>query len=332
MTRMTEIGVLPNMVMLILLLCVSCITVNAKDGLPKSIITEENPFRTAKMNFIWLKATHHLTDKSVLKLVKKELDRFDGLYLSAKERSLKSGRNDMHEVDRKLEEAMKKFNLDEVVAAYNRKVKWKDQDGRRSSNTVLGSEKFAVKKLNKLWQAALSGTFTEYQLKTFRKELKDYEKKEEQYHALLQKFRTIPHENAVDDQDDSERAALNQQLKNISRELTNDYEKFHGKIFGTVKSSFRNEEVDALWRMAVLDSNFNESELESIRNELVHFDKHMDRLRYQEEELQSAKQVEGKKDVYEENLEEFEAEFLRLKRKLKRLEKQLETRIRHVEL
>lgn len=26
----------------------------------------------------------------------------------------------MHEVDRKLEEAMKKFNLDEVVAAYNR--------------------------------------------------------------------------------------------------------------------------------------------------------------------------------------------------------------------
>lgn len=58
------------MVMLILLLCVSCITVNAKDGLPKSIITEENPFRTAKMNFIWLKATHHLTDKSVLKLVK----------------------------------------------------------------------------------------------------------------------------------------------------------------------------------------------------------------------------------------------------------------------
>lgn len=64
----------------------------------------------------------------------------------------------------------------------------------------------------------------------------------------------------------------------------------------------------------------------------MHFDKHMDRLRYQEEELQSAKQVEGKKDVYEENLEEFEAEFLRLKRKLKRLEKQLETRIRHVEL
>lgn len=53
----------------------------------------------------------------------------------------------------------------------------------------------------------------------------------------------------MDDQDDSERAALNQQLKNISRELTNDYEKFHGKIFGTVKSSFRNEEVDALWRM-----------------------------------------------------------------------------------
>lgn len=47
-----------------------------------------------------------------------------------------------------------------------KKVKWKDQDGRRSSNTVLGSEKFAVKKLNKLWQAALSGTFTEYQLKS----------------------------------------------------------------------------------------------------------------------------------------------------------------------
>lgn len=42
----------------------------SRSDLPKSIIAEGNFFRTAKMNFIWSKAIHHLSDKSILKAVK----------------------------------------------------------------------------------------------------------------------------------------------------------------------------------------------------------------------------------------------------------------------
>lgn len=52
-------------------------------------------------------------------IFQKELDRFDPLYLSAKERSLKSGRNDVEQVDRKLMETLRRFNLQDTVTAFN---------------------------------------------------------------------------------------------------------------------------------------------------------------------------------------------------------------------
>uniref|UniRef100_A0A0N5ABD8 Alpha-2-MRAP_C domain-containing protein n=1 Tax=Syphacia muris TaxID=451379 RepID=A0A0N5ABD8_9BILA len=215
-------------------------------------LPKNNPFRTAKMNFIWTKAIHHLGDKSVLKAVKKELARFDSLYLSAKERSIKSGRNDIDQVDRKLMETLRRFNLQDTVTAFNQKRKWRsDNDDQRKKNTFIGSERFDDKKLNKLWEAALSGHFSDYQLKS----------------------------NCL--------------------------------------SCF----------------SFLETELESIRLELAHFDKHIDRLRYHEQEFEvNLNSKTGKKDVVAEGLNEFESDLLRLKRKLKKFEKQLESRIRHSEL
>ena len=56
----------------------------------------------------------------------KELEKFDGLYLTAKERSLKYGRNDMHEVDKKLEETLKKYDLADALFAFNKVTRFQN--------------------------------------------------------------------------------------------------------------------------------------------------------------------------------------------------------------
>lgn len=81
--------------------------------------------------------------------------------------------------------------------------------------------------------------------------------------------------------------------------------------------------------------NFTTLELESIRIELNHFDKRLEKMKYHDKELKVMKKQQeklGKLNVFDEDVSSIEEENKRLQRKLKKLENYLETKIVHTEL
>lgn len=75
--------------------------------------------------------------------------------------------------------------------------------------------------------------------------------------------------------------------------------------------------------------------MESIRVELNHFDKRLEKMKYHDEELKAVKKEQeklGKLNVFDEDISNFEEENKRLLRKLRKLENYLETKIVHTEL
>lgn len=310
--------------------------VNGND-LPKSVIAEENPFRINKINYIWSKAVRHLPDKVALKRLKSELNKFDGLYLSAKEQSSKQSGYFIDEVDRKLETLLEKYDLSGAVNAFNKKMKWRNEEEMKMENSVLGSEKFSNPKLDKLWRAAIDAKFTERQLKALHKELKDHERKMEQYDEKVLKFNSLPHENALEDEVNHENIdKLNQELKDSYNEIEEEYSKLNDKILEQTKGPFRNYKVLQLWKKALKNSNFSSFELESLKVELEHFDKQLDKLEFKREELKINREIKRKSGktnaLNDDGIDEFEEEHGRIERKLKKLEYSLQSKIEHTEL
>ncbi|VDO33702.1 unnamed protein product [Onchocerca flexuosa] len=123
-------------------------------------------FRINKLNFIWSKAIHHLSDKSVIKRLKNELDKFDLLYSSAKATSTKNEKLILEEVDNKLIQLLEKYGLESTVNAYMKKYKWRNEEEIKEENRVLSLEKFDDPKLQKLWHAAQNSDFSKTALKS----------------------------------------------------------------------------------------------------------------------------------------------------------------------
>uniref|UniRef100_F1LBX6 Alpha-2-macroglobulin receptor-associated protein n=1 Tax=Ascaris suum TaxID=6253 RepID=F1LBX6_ASCSU len=301
----------------------------------RSVVADLSPFRTNKINFIWAKAVSHIADKSAIKRIKEELEKFDKLYLSAKGQQEKYGKSDMDEIDAKLETFLERYGLESTISAYNKKMKWRNEEELKKTNSVLASEKFTDPKVEKLWRAAQNGKFSESQLKALHKELKDHERRMEEYNAKFLKFNEIAHENSLHDESMEGREEIRRQLKEHFNDIESNYEQLREKVLQTEKSPFKNEKVVDLWNLAMKNPNFTATELESIRLDLHHFDKQMEKLKYHEEELAAAQQLHkeaGKASVISEGLSEFEEKTERMKRKLRKLGNFLETKIGHTEL
>uniref|UniRef100_A0A0R3S2K1 Alpha-2-MRAP_C domain-containing protein n=1 Tax=Elaeophora elaphi TaxID=1147741 RepID=A0A0R3S2K1_9BILA len=128
---------------------------------------------------------------------------------------------------------------------------------------------------------------------------------------------------------------LNRELKMYHNNLIDSYDKLHRKVAQISEKVFNNEKVQNLWHLAVQNPNFTTSELESIRIELNHFDKRLEKMKYYDEELRAVKKQQeklGKLNVFDEDVSSFEEENKRLQRKLRKLENYLETKIIHTEL
>ncbi|EFO27134.1 hypothetical protein LOAG_01354 [Loa loa] len=288
-------------------------------------------FRINKLNFIWSKAVHHLTDKAMIKRLKDDLDKFDALYLSAKARSMKNEKLILEEVDNKLVQLLEKFGLESAMNAYMKKYKWRDEE---EGDSILSSEKLKDPKLQKLWHAAQNSRFSKNELKTLHKELKDHERKMELYEQKVQLFSEF-NDNSLIGNSFEMNDKLNRELKVYHSNLMDSYDKLHQKVVKVSQKVFSNEKVTNLWHLAIQNPNFTTSELESIRVELNHFDKRLEKMKYHDEELEAAKKEQeklGKFNVFDEDVSSFEEENKRLQRKLRKLENYLETKIVHTEL
>ncbi|KIH62742.1 Alpha-2-macroglobulin RAP protein [Ancylostoma duodenale] len=124
-------------------------------------------------------------------------------------------------------------------------------------------------------------------------------------------------------------------LKKAHREMSDHLEQLHQKIHAENASPFENERVKRLWKAAQSNGNFSEHDLNVMKDELMHFDKQLKKMDFHKKELEARRaerQKQGKMLLHAVEDVELEARHEKMDRKLRKMEKYLETKARHVEL
>ncbi|RCN38222.1 Alpha-2-macroglobulin RAP protein [Ancylostoma caninum] len=174
-------------------------------------------------------------------------------------------------------------------------MKHKSEPGRGESTKWSNElEAFKDERLQKLWEKAKSGMFSETELITLHKELKDAERKTKIYDDALREMNRVPVEN-----------------------------------------SLHFDESSSVDEKAQSNGNFSEHDLNVMKDELMHFDKQLKKMDFHKKELEARRaerQKQGKMLLHAVEDVELEARHEKMDRKLRKMEKYLETKTRHVEL
>ncbi|KHJ94898.1 Alpha-2-macroglobulin RAP protein [Oesophagostomum dentatum] len=291
-------------------------------------------------------------------LFQTELSTYDKIYMDTKtaykSHSPQEYSNQIGKIDNKLALLLEKYDLHQAVHAFKEKMKHKNEPhlydaGMRTQE--LGN--FSDERLQKLWEKAKGGMFSESELiiphysifcptmlllmKEFlalHKELKDAEKKTRIYHDALQEMnRAI--ENSIHYDESSSVDDKRASLKKAHREMSDHIEKLHQKIHEDSGTPFENERVKRLWKAAQSNGNFSEHDLSVMKDELLHFDKQLKKMAFHKKELEARRaerEKQGKMLLHAVEDVELEAKHEKMDRKLRKMEKYLEAKTRHVEL
>ncbi|KAF8787336.1 Alpha-2-macroglobulin receptor-associated like protein [Argiope bruennichi] len=149
---------------------------------------------------------------------------------------------------------------------------------------------FKDKKLNKLWLKAEQQGFSEDELRTLKEEFQHHQNKIDQYYQMINQLHgkdsDDKHGNVVEhvlqsEVEDKPWKADNphQVLKEKHSQLKSGYEYLNSRIFPDIKSTeFEEPQVTSLWEMAK-NASFSPEELESLKNELHHFEHRVKKLK-----------------------------------------------------
>lgn len=305
------------------------------------------PFRMHKLNTLWEKAQKRLSEAK-LKGLYADLKVQDKEELTWKK--LKSSGQDKEG----LKEAELRLKLKEIVDKFNLAEHFKHHDAvpLEHPNALKGNRLFKDKKLNKLWNKVEQAGLDELELKTLKEEFQHHQDKIDQYYEVLDSTvdstgkNRNDHENSLDEaliatqqEFDAKRLAENglpqAELRQRHRELKDGYDRLSAKASGLVNfKDFEEEKVQQLWRLAQ-QADFNPSELESLREELKHYEHRLRKLHHFSSELQLKTDKTGEKD--DADLDEVKSLKKRVKQyshKVTKLHGELEGRIlqRHSEL
>ncbi|KAK0411097.1 hypothetical protein QR680_005480 [Steinernema hermaphroditum] len=291
------------------------------------------PFRVEKLNYVWSKALHHLQDTGRRERLMTELEKFDNLYLNAKQQDHHGKTIDeMGMIDQKLELLLDRYDLPKTLEAFKRKFKSVNEHihNTKHDNDVLRKEAFEDSRLEKLWTAAKNADFNAAQLTALYQELKDHEQRLGEYEEGLREH-DHREENDIRAEKQGERAKA---LKDTNKELEENLEHLHSKIVKLKETPFENRKVQELWNTALSNRQFQPHELESIKMELKHFEKQLSKLEFHKEEMGVARELHAgsKNRMSGDVLDDFEERQARMERKLKKLESYLHEKVRHSEL
>lgn len=168
----------------------------------------QKPYRVAKLNLLWSKAVHRLTEPK-LKSLFTELkihDKEELAYKHQKSEKPKDYNDGLKEAElrHKLTGIMSTYDLLEVMDLddiNNPDVyqKHKPYEGKVKSDNYKNKSLFKDKKLNKLWERAEIGGFSPEELQTLKEEFLHHEEKVDLYYSLLEKMTDVK-DNHKDDQ------------------------------------------------------------------------------------------------------------------------------------
>ncbi|CAD6199532.1 unnamed protein product [Caenorhabditis auriculariae] len=295
-------------------------------------VKAEKRFRSDKINYIYDKALQHVQDKQRLSKLESELSNYDGVYLDTKDLHGSGKVADLNKalgkLDKKLVTVLEKYGLEETVQSFKEKMKLKNAWEYKEENLELPSEKFADERLQKIWQQAMIGKFSDSEMLELHKELKEVERKMNIYHDSLNEFNKGPHENSVNADHDDHREKV-KQLKKANKEMNDHLSEVHKRVTSEEYSPFREEKVKRLWKLAQANSNFTTHDLDILKEELLHFDNQLKKIDFHKKELGTMKEMrekEGKSSLQNIEGAELEARHEKLSRKIRKLEKYLETK------
>lgn len=277
----------------------------------------DKPFRMGKLNLLWKKAQVRLSEPKLksfyneMKVHDKEEINFkkiksDGLdFDGQKEGALR----------RKLVGIMSTYGLLEHFEAIHDGESPK-LETNENSRIYTSKATFKDKKLNKLWEKAEHSGFTTVELLALKEEFSHHQDKLDEYYSLLGDVGTRGDDslNSVDfnldilnklegsdtyeskKNDHFEKADM---LRHIHQEVKQGYDRLHKlSLSGPTDLEFVEPKVQMLWKMAT-NGNFSESELESVRLELHHYEKRLLKLRHLQAEAaldsNSIKKLVGEK-------------------------------------
>ncbi|WKY10410.1 hypothetical protein Q1695_002622 [Nippostrongylus brasiliensis] len=297
-------------------------------------------FRSEKVNYIYEKALQHIADRKRLQKLEGELNKYDKVYMDAKSelhsQSTHEFTSQMEKIDKKLASLLEKYDLQQAVYAFREKMKHKNE-AIASHNRKFSSEleRFTDERLQQLWETAKNGKFSEAELIALHGELKDAERKTKIYHDAVQELNRVPLENSIHFDDHEALDVKRAQLKATHRDMSDHIDQLHQKIRNESASIFENDRVKRLWKAAQLNGNFSEKDLAIMKEELQHFDKQLRKVAFHKQELDARReerQKQGKMTLHAVEDLELEAKHEKIERKLRKMEKYLDAKARHVEL
>ncbi|XP_053696392.1 alpha-2-macroglobulin receptor-associated protein [Sabethes cyaneus] len=329
----------------------------------------QRPFRMAKLNLVWSKAQHRLTEPKLKSL-------FTELKIHDKEELAWKQLNSQHKDKEGIKEAELRKKLIGIMSTYGLLEHFDDtQDPEKYKHFKAYSGKdsyknkslFKDKKLNKLWEKAETAGFTQEELNALKEEFEHHQEKIDVYYNLLEQLGddvnagTNVHENAVNEEEhdryneiataeeenndimaaqrgeNKQNAYLHKsnQLREKHREIRDNFDRLERVASkGPNSQDFIEPKVQGLWRVA-LDSNFTANELASLKVELLHYESRLLKLRHMHAEhaLSMEKHKHAKHGDKADTHKMMEENIKKQTRKVEKIQENVENRIfKHSEL
>lgn len=276
-------------------------------------------FKINKLNLIWSKAQHSL-GATKLKDLKNELTKHEIEELALKKmKAHNQDKDGLFEaaVRKKLLSILAQYSLDryydDIHPPHTREhsAKKDNLDKVKSSPDYIADQKstFRDKKLDKLWRKAEQSGFTQEQLMILHEEFEHQQDKlDEHYNTMNHLEQEIDKKSRGSDLSENSleegpekieetpnekksrlEANVHQSLKDKYGNIKKDYEKLHKKIIDRaiepVDGPFQEDQVNKLW-LAAQDANFDEKELESLKEELSDYELRLKKLKHFENQLE----------------------------------------------
>ncbi|XP_064610569.1 alpha-2-macroglobulin receptor-associated protein-like [Liolophura sinensis] len=263
------------------------------EELNRPISELNDPFRMMKVNLLWHKAKQNLPEKKLV-----------DLYTELKMHDKKEGDLKKMKLSGLDEDGLKSAQLEEkfmeIVVKYGLNHHYKYEQGEESETSgKKRPQQLKDPKLKDLWHQASSSGFSENELKALKQELSHHQNKLDEYHALkdeIDRFQETEH-NMVDseDYDEYKLKKKNVMLKSKHRDLKSNFQKLQELASDPelATEDFSDLRVYQLWSMAK-KSNMSHTELNSLREELRHFEHRLKKQEFFKEQLSlSEKSLDG---------------------------------------
>jgi hypothetical protein len=286
-----------------------------------------------KINMLWDKARAKLTENKLKKLYS-ELKLQDKDEMTLKRLKSEGGDKDGF----KEAEIRKKFN--NLLLDYGVGGGVKEEVDQTPAKVL-----FRDKKLTRLWEKAEKSGLSDLELVALQEEFQHHQDKVDEYNRLLELSMDTDSRRFNEIQRDVDKEDLwdirdTNEVHSKAKSVKLGYDRLHRLATNQGSESvFKEPRVDELWKLA-LQADFDPEELESLKLELVHYERRIEKMRFLQTELQLVDDRHGGKYGLGDDDDKTEGRRL-MDRKLskhteavKKMEEDIQSKImaRHAEL